>query len=171
MHSFDELIDRSISFSLQNLDKLEKKILADLQTSASTILVKNLQMVSMQRVIMAVGILSIFEAHLQDRINCVDGFQEARKLLIAAGECSLDSRFGQFVAAINVLKHGRGRSYDMLLSQFGNLPFRMKGPNEFLFFEGEVSEISTLIQVDKKFILQCASIIRQVSVVVQQTYP
>lgn len=168
MHSFDELIDRSINFSLNNRKTLEEKIIAELESSSATHLVKNLQMTTMQRVIMAVGILSIFESYLQDQIGCADGFVEARKLLKSANELSLEERFGQFIAAVNVLKHGRGRSYDSLQSQIDRLPFRLKKPDEDFFSEGNVSEISTLIEVDSDFVQNCARLVREVSNVIQR---
>lgn len=171
MHSFDDLVNRSISFSLRNIDDLEAKILNELQTSGATHLVKNLQMITMQRVILAVGILSIFEAHLQDQLECADGFIEARKLLRLANELDLEARFGQFITAINVLKHGRGRSYDALRSQIDSLPFHLKKSGENFFSEGDVSEISTLIEVDSDFVKNCACLIRNVASVVQRVQP
>jgi hypothetical protein len=157
MHLFSELVDRSIDFSLRNLDDVEEKTLAELQASGATHLVRNLQMIAMQRVVLAVGVMSIFEAHLQDKISCQDGFLEARKMLKSAKEFSLDERLGQFVAAINVLKHGRGRSYDTLLKQFDILPFRIRQADQDHFSEGNISELATLIEVDKEFVLNCVS--------------
>jgi hypothetical protein len=168
MHSFDDLLDRSISFSLHNLDALEAKIIIELQTSGATYLVKNLQMITMQRVILAVGILSIFEAYLQDQLDCTNGFEEARKLLKSAKELALEARFDQFIAAVNVLKHGRGRSYKALQSQIDSLPFRLKTADEELFSEGDVSEISTLVEIDSDFVQNCAHLIRDVTNVVQK---
>jgi len=171
MHSFDDLVDRSIIFSLRNLDGLEAEILNELQTSGATHLVKNLQMITMQRVILTVGIFSIFEAHLQDKLECADGFIEARKLLKSADELDLEARFGQFIAAVNVLKHGRGRSYKALRSQIDSLPFRLKEPDEDFFSEGDVSEISTLVEVDSAFVENCACLMRNVASVVQRIQP
>jgi hypothetical protein len=49
------------------------------------------------------------------------------------GEVDLGNRFSLFVYAINVRKHGRGRSYDTLAAMGPNLPFRIKRPGEDFF--------------------------------------
>jgi hypothetical protein len=118
------------------------------QTSGATYLVKTLQMIRLQKAIIAVGMFSIFEPIVQDGLDCRDGFMKARKYLECEGEDGLKKRFSLFVYAINVLKHGRGPSYDALLAESDDLPFRIKRPDEIFFFEGDVSEVSTLIEVD-----------------------
>ena len=65
---------------------------------------------------------------------------------------------------MNVLKHGRGRSYDALVAVAATLPFRVKLPHEAYFNEGDISEVSTLIEVNDYFVLLCADVISQVSV-------
>jgi hypothetical protein len=125
-------------------------------------------MISMQRVILTVGVFSIFEAYLQDRIGGGEGFAEARKRLRSADKGALDDRFGQFIAAINVLKHGRGRSYESLLSQIHTLPFRIKKPDEYFFFEGDVSEIYTLVEVDSVFVQNCVELIHEITRFIEQ---
>jgi hypothetical protein len=169
MHSFTELIDRSTHFILSTLKEAEEQTIEALQTSAATHLVKSLQMIQLQKVITAVGMFSIFEAILQDSLGCEDGFAAARQRL--EGQPDLRIRFHQFSAAINVLKHGRGRSYDLLLAQREELPFRIKGPNEDFFSEGDVSEVSTLVEVDDKFVMGCASVISEVSRVISENHP
>jgi len=44
-------------------------------------------------------------------------------------------------------------------------------PGEAFFFEGDVSEVATLIEVDDAFVLSCAEVIRQVSEIVQKARP
>ncbi len=66
-----------------------------------------------------------------------------------------------------MLKHGRGRSYDALVSKASALPFKIKLPTEAFFFEGDVSEISTLIEVDNEFVINCAQVISDVSEVIR----
>jgi len=171
MHQFSELIDRSSSFALDALREAEDRAIAELQNTAGTSLVKTLQMVRLHKIIVAVGMFSIFEAQLQDRVKVKDGFELARSCLHAAGESDLKKQFTYYVAAINTLKHGDGRSYRSLLAEIDKLPFRVKKADENFFFEGDVSEVSTLIDVDDQFILQCAHIIRAVSVVVAKAYP
>lgn len=171
MHAFTELIDRSTSFALGALKETEKGVVEALQTSGATHLVKTLQMIQLQKVIMAVGMFSIFEAILQDGLACRDGFVEARNCLEREGEEEIKKRFSQFTSAINVLKHGRGRSYQALLSEVEEIHFRLKRLDERFFSEGDVSEVSTLIEVDDQFVLGCAEVIRQVSSVIARAHP
>lgn len=58
-----------------------------LQTSAAMRLVKALQMFQLQKAISAVGIFLLFEAMLQDGLECSDGFREAEEILkVKAGQ-------------------------------------------------------------------------------------
>lgn len=87
------------------------------------------------------------------------------------GESDLRERFGELILAINVLKHGRGRSYDLLVTKVESLPFRVKLPEEVFFFEGDVSEISTLVEVDDVFVQRCSDVISEVSQVITRVRP
>ncbi|MFL9928638.1 hypothetical protein P0D88_05040 [Paraburkholderia sp. RL18-103-BIB-C] len=113
----------------------------------------------------------MFEAILQDGLNCTDGFREAAQILDNEGEAALKERFEDLQMAINVLKHGKGRSYNALVAKAGNLRFRMKMPDEAFFAEGDVTEVSTLIEVDDAFVLRCAEVIRVVSDVIRRARP
>lgn len=163
MHSFDDLAYRSTAFTLSALEELNSKIMNSLETGASTASVKGLQMIQLQKTILAIGLFSLFESILQNRLNCRNGFEEAKKVLLKKGKVDLHARFQDFICAINVLKHGLGRSYDALVVKSETLPFRIKLPNEIFFLEGDVSEISTLIKVDDNFVLNCAELIEQIS--------
>ena len=163
MHNFSELVFRSTAFTLDSLKEVEDKIIKLLQTSGSTVLVKNLQMIQLQKTITAIGMFSLFESILQDRLTCKNGFEEAKKILIQSGNDEINKRFEIFICAINVLKHGKGRSYDTLIAKSEVLPFKIKIPGEDYFEEGDVSEISTLIEVNDDFILDCAKLIKEVS--------
>lgn len=171
MHSFAELIDHCTAFTLNALAKTNEKVADELQASAATRLVKALQMIQLQKAISAVGMFSIFEAMLQDGLGCTDGFREVQSILEAAGESALKEQFADLQLAINVLKHGRGRSYDALVMKADRLPFRVSRPGEAFFFEGDVSEVATLIEVDDAFVLGCANVIRRVSESVQKARP
>lgn len=171
MHTFTELVDRCTAFTLDALNEAEKKLVEQLQKSAATTLVKSLQMVQLQKAISAVGMFSMFEAILQNALGCEYGFQEAEKVLGRKNENSLLERFSDLQLAINVLKHGRGRSYDKLIASGKTLPFRIKQPGENFFFEGDVSEVSTLIQVDDAFVQSCAQVICEVSAVMNIAHP
>lgn len=163
MHPFTDLVDLCTAFTLEALRQANDRTIDELQTSSETTLVKALQMVQLQKTILAVGMFSLFEAILQDGLSCSDGFRRASDILDREREADLKERFSDLQLAINVLKHGRGRSYDALVAKAEDLRFRVKLPEEAFFFEGDVSEVSTLIEVDDKFILSCAEVIREVS--------
>jgi hypothetical protein len=171
MHRFSELVYRSTTFSLSALKEIEYKVIAELEASGSTNAVKNLQMIQLQKAIIAIGMFSLFESILQEGLGCRDGFEEAKKILNQLGNTDLKNRFGDFVFAINVLKHGRGRSYDELLAKSNSLPFRIKLPEEVSFDEGDVSEVSTLIEADDDFVLACAKLIEEVSEEIKKARP
>lgn len=163
MHRFTDLIDGCTTFTLEVLRDAHGRTKRELETSARTPLVKTLQMIRLQKVIMVTGMFSIFESILQRRLNCVNGFSEASSILDSKGELLLKERFRDIQLAINVLKHGRGQSYDALVAKADTLPFRIRKPDQPFFSEGDVSEVSTLIEVDDTFVHNCAGIIREVS--------
>jgi hypothetical protein len=172
MHTFTDLVDRCTAFTLEALREANERTIDALQTSAATTLVKALQMIQLQKAILAVGMFSLFEAILQDGLSCSDGFREATDILDREGEVVLKERFNDLQLAINVLKHGRGRSYDALVAKAGGaLRFRVKLPGEASFCEGDVSEVSTLIEVDDTFVLSCAEVIREVSEAIRRARP
>ena len=161
MHNFEELVENCAAFTMHTLSESNEKTIEALSTSGATSLVKTLQMIELQKAILAVGMFSLFEASLQDNLNCQDGFDGAKKILLAANETALLESFNDFCLAINVLKHGRGRSYDALVERAKTgLPFAIKMPEQAFFYEGDVGEISTLVRVDESFIQRCAEIIR-----------
>lgn len=164
MHAFSELVQHSTTFSLNALEAAQQSAIEGLQTSAATPLVKALQMVQLQKAISAVGMFSIFDAILQEQLQCADGFRGAAELLDVKGEAALKERFSDLQLAVNVLKHGKGRSYEALVLKAASLPFRVKLPDETFFNEGDVAEISTLVEVDDAFVLLCAEVIYEVSV-------
>jgi hypothetical protein len=176
MHSFTELIDRCATFTLKTLGEANAKTIEELQTSSATSLVKTLQMVQLQKVIFAVGMFSIFEANIQDGLNCSNGFVEAKKILEDEEALDLKARFEDLFLTVNVLKHGRGRSYDALVEVAEVLPFKIKLPDECFYLEsndseGDVSEISPLIEVDDAFVQLCGKVISDVSKVISRVRP
>ena len=156
-----------MEFSLAALDEAHERVGKELESSGATRLVRALQMMRLQKAVLAVGMFSMFEAELQDSLECDDGFREANTRLEAAGENELKGRFVDLQLAINVLKHGRGRSHDSLVSRAKQLPFRVQLPEENFFHEGDVSEVSTLIDVDNAFVRSCAAAIREVTAALQ----
>ena len=163
MHPFHQLVDHGMEFSLSALDEAHKGVARELQTSGATRLVRALQMMRLQKAVLAVGMFSIFEAHLQDTLECEDGFREAAGRLDALGEVALRERFVDLQRAVNVLKHGTGRSYDSLINKADRLPFRVLLPDGHFFDEGDVSEVAILIDVDNAFVRGCSVVIREVT--------
>jgi len=171
MYSFVELINNCIDFTLKSLSDVNEKTIEALQTRGASHLVRSLEMIQFQKAILAIGVFSIFEASLQDGLRCTNGFDTAKEILDNEGEYNIKDRFDNYILAINVLKHGRGRSYDTLVAKVQSLPFKVRMPCDSFFQEGNVSEISTLVQVDDTFVRNCNSIICAVSEVIQRTHP
>ncbi|MFA5215968.1 hypothetical protein [Sulfuricurvum sp.] len=171
MHSFTDLVDRCTTFTLETLREANERTIEALQTSSATSLVKTLQMIQLQKAILAIGMFSIFEAKLQDCLNCYNGFSEAKNILADQGELHMKERFNDLYLAVNVLKHGRGGSYDALVTKAESLPFRIKLPDESFFLEGDASEVFTLIKVDDAFVQHCSSVISDVSGVIRRVRP
>ena len=145
MHRFEELIYRSTSFTLEVLEETNSKIIDALQTSGSTILVKNLQMIQFQKVIFAIGMFSMFDAIVQNELNCKNGFKRINEILIDKNEIELQNSFQDLSMAIYVLKHGKGRSYESLLKRIDSLKFEIRKYDEIFFDEGDISEVNTLV--------------------------
>lgn len=95
----------------------------------------------------------------------------AKRILDDEGGLDMKERFDDLLLAVNVLKHGRGRSYNALVAKAETLPFRIKLPDESFFFEGDVSEVSTLVEVDDAFVQFCGDVISDVSGVIRRVHP
>ena len=169
MDRFSEVTARCVGFMIDTLNGASRANIGD-GSDGSTTFVKNAQALQLGKVVIAVGIFSIFEARLQDSLNCSDGFAELRKILSSANKQDLALRFEQFAAAVNVLKHGEGRSYDWLLSREA-LPFIVKARDQHFFFEGDVSEPDTLVLVDDAFVRSCAELVQSSIEAVQSVNP
>lgn len=167
MHRFSELVERCAAFSIATLKSTDERTLDALEVSGATTHVKSLQMSNLQRTILAVGMFSIFEATLQDALGG-RGFEEARKILNDQNEIGTKERFENVYLAINVLKHGHGRSYKALIAKNDLIPFKVKFYRGELFNEGDVAEVRTLIEVDDSFVQLCADVIAEVSGVVRR---
>ncbi len=172
MHDYSELLTYCTSFTLTSLAETNEKVIDELQTSGDTILVKTLQMIQLQKVIMAIGMFSLFEAMLQDELNCKNGFSKAKEILLKSNHFVLREKFIDLEMAINVLKHGRGNSHDALIKKNGGtLKIYIKELNLENHEEGDVSEVNTLILVDDTFINYCSEVIFEVSKVIKEIYP
>ena len=167
MHRFTELIDHCTKFSIETLKEVDGRTREALEIGGETIHVRSLQMTQMHRAILAVGMFSLFEASLQDALGG-DGFGAAKKILDDQNEPDVKGRLDDLILAINVLKHGRGRSYNALVAKAESLSFKVKLDGEDFFDEGNVAEIRTLVEVDDEFVQRCADAIADVSEVVRR---
>ena len=161
MHGYVNLLD-GVTNLLSAWAEAERGALERLQTEARTLDVKTLQRVNLLKAITAIGMFSLAEAMLQDSETGQDGFKIAAQCLDRLGDAELKQRFADYRDAINVLKHGRGTSYDRLVKRGENLPFKIKRPDEAFFHEGDVSEGATLVKVDDEFVRGAAEVVRDV---------
>ncbi|RZV14843.1 hypothetical protein D3M61_02470 [Aliarcobacter butzleri] len=162
MHNFNELIQYSTSFNLTSINKETKNLYRNLTTNANTSNIKMLQMIELQKVIISIGMFSMFDAIVQNELNCKNGFKRINEILIDKNEIELQNSFQDLSMAINVLKHGKGRSYESLLKRIDSLKFKIKEYDEIFFDEGDISEVNTLIKVDDEFVLYCYDVIHEV---------
>lgn len=158
-----DLLPSCVSFSLQHIHAAEERTIDELQTSAATSLVTALRMCRLHRALVAVGMLSLFESLLQDEKGWVNAFTDLDTHLRGTGKVALADRFMDFKDAVNVLKHGKGRSYERLLKKKNTLDFEIKDAGSAFFDEGDVSKVAVLIDVDDKFLNNCAETIHEAS--------
>ena len=145
MHNFNELIQYSTSFNLTSINKETKNLYRNLTTNANTSNIKMLQMIELQKVIISIGMFSMFDAIVQNELNCKNGFKRINEILIDKNEIELQNSFQDLSMAINVLKHGKGRSYESLLKRIDSLKFEIRKYDEIFFDEGDISEVNTLV--------------------------
>lgn len=86
------------------------------QTDGQASLADDLQLATIEVEVAAVGIVSLFESRMQQRFKRGPFFVQLQKSLNTAGKADLADRVYAYYLAINVLKHGRGKSYDELLA-------------------------------------------------------
>lgn len=169
MSSFFELVDSCTTYTLDALASVNSRVIDELQTRGSSSLVRTLQMVQLQKTILAIGMFSMFDAALQGEVQCEDGFKETKRILEQGNLLVIKDRFENYCRAINVLKHGYGRSYDDLVKSTQKLPFRIRQRGDEFLDEGDVWQIGTLIEVDDDFVRNCADVIREVSEAVHRS--
>jgi len=135
---------------------------ANLQTGASNIDVNGLRTCSMAITIIAVGVIGTFEGMLQRHFALRDAYTELDKLLVTKGRKDLSDRLLVYRLAVNVLKHGVGRSYDKLLARRDALPFAIAERGDMFFNEGDVSEVGGLIDTRGLFIDNCITLVDEI---------
>lgn len=172
MHSFSQIISRSSSFILSVLERVEIETLKELETSGATRHIQNMQMITLQKTIYFIGIFSYYESLLQGRLNCKNGFEEAKNILFQNSEHLLLEKFIELQTIVNVLKHGRGRSYNQILNKKDRvINIKIIENCETSDVEGDLADISSLIKVDNDFIDQSVEIINEVSSAIQKYKP
>lgn len=106
----------------------------------------------------------MLEAHLQRPGDDKYAFNVVAARIRDAGEHVLADEFTVLKHAINALKHGRGSSYVALTEiPADRLPFRIKREGDHFFYEGDVGQVATLVEVDSAFLLHCAETIKRVA--------
>lgn len=163
MHRFSVLIEACVAFMTSRIEDTEAEIIRLMQDEPSSAHLKNLQALRLQYAVTAVGIFSLFEAELQAQLEVEDGFRALRRMLDEHGKDELLLKFDLFKQAVNVLKHGVGRSYEALRAYAGELPFRIRQSDQDFFGEGDCTEISTLILADGEFVRNCAELVLRIS--------
>jgi hypothetical protein len=118
-------------------------------------------MLRLQRAILVTGMFSLFESLLQSEMGWAEPWDRLKEYLKKSGKIALAETLNDYQLAINVLKHGQGRSYQQLLQKSSKLEFKVKPEGEPFFFEGDVSEVGVLIDVDEQFVRRCAALIQQ----------
>jgi hypothetical protein len=161
-----QLLTACANFTLAHASEVEEQVHEQLQTSGATPLVNSLRMLRLQKAVLATGMFSLFEALLQDKLAWQDPFRDLDAYLKKHGRAQLASIIADYCLAINVLKHGEGRSYDQLIVRRNSLEFTV-GTRDEPYSEGDVSEVAVLIDADEQFVRRCAELIEQAADVIR----
>lgn len=164
--SFGELILSALDRATADAAALEKECVETLETSVATVYINGLRLAKVQNVCMIVGAFGLLEAE----VSTLDAYRDARKPLQALisqlerdGKERLARRLWVLVKAVNVLKHGEGRSYSSLLGiQDRPSYLRVKARPDDFFCEGDVSEVPTLVDVDSAFVAAAVDVLSEV---------
>lgn len=157
-----EHLSRATHMVSRHVADVHDRHVENLQTGASTIDVNGLRTCSMAITIIAVGVIGTFEGMLQRHFGWADAYPELDKALKSVGRADLADRLLDHRLAVNVLKHGEGRSYERLLDRRALLPFAIKGKGEAFLEEGDVSEVGGLVDTRGPFVDQCIEIINEI---------
>lgn len=169
INDFDEVTTSIVTITLNSLKIVNEKLLNELDYSGATALVRGIQIVKYQKAIFVIGIFSMFDSQLQECFGCKNGFKTTGEFLKNREHYDLENKFRLYILAINVLKHGHGRSYDALKAKNESLPFKLNFSERTISEEGDISLISTLIDVDDKFVKNCGQIINEIYNVIRNS--
>ena len=79
------------------------------------------------------------------------------------GKAQLASAIYDYRLAVNVLKHGEGRSHQELLARADELEFKVRADGDHFREEGDVSDVGILVDANDQFVRRCAELIEQAS--------
>ncbi len=158
-----QLLAACMDFTLQHTHESERQTFKALETSGATRLVNALRVFRLQRAVLAVGMFSMFEALLQSKLKWAQPFIQLDDYLRTRHKHELASVIADYRLAVNVLKHGEGRSHKELLARAGKLEFKVRADGDHFGEEGNVSDISILVDVDDEFVRRCAELIQLAS--------
>lgn len=131
----------------ERIDEKVQEITELIETQGGqTVLCNALRHCTVELEVLAVGVFSLFESRNEERLSKEKRFENLSNKIRESGEVELGDRLWQFYLAVNVLKHGRGPSYNKLVEMHG-LPFEVKMPGLAFFDEGDISEPEGLINV------------------------
>jgi hypothetical protein len=163
------LLSSSASYVFWQIKKEEGYLIDKVERGqASTDVTSALRAFKLMRAVSCVGMLSMLEAMVQDRLSYTKPLPDLEAKLRGLGQRDLADRLRDFRDAINVLKHGYGPSYDSLLKRKSNLPFLIKDRDQQFFDEGNVAEVRTLIDVDDGFVIRCCGLVGDIVEVIDQ---
>jgi hypothetical protein len=158
-----QLLTSCADFTLHHTNEAEQQTFKELETSGATRLVMALRIFRLQRAILAVGMFSMFEALLQSKLNWTQPFLQLDEFLRKHDRLDLASTITDYRLAINVLKHGEGRSHKELLTRAATLEFKVRAAGGHFCEEGDVSDVGILVDADDQFVRRCAEVIEQAS--------
>lgn len=158
-----ELFAACVGFTLQHTHEAERQTFKELETSGATRLVNALRVFRLQRAVLAVGMFSMFEALLQSKLKWAQPFIQLDDYLRTHDQRELAAAIVDYRLAVNVLKHGEGRSHQELLARADRLEFRVRADGDHFCEEGDVSDVGILVDVDDQFVRRCAELIEQAS--------
>jgi len=165
------LLARAANFGMIAAGEEQARIEQRLQTEAGTPLIIGLRVLTMHATILATGTIAVFESILQQTFGWKQPFRELDGLLRRSGFADLAERVIDYRDAINVLKHGAGRSHDRLLRRKDNLDFRVRAVEQPFHREGDVDEIPTLVRADAAFVRNCGLLVEEVVEALRTTIP
>jgi len=97
------------------LREAEESAIEMAENGLSTIGLRGVKSVKIQRAIVLVGMFSLLESALQAELDWKEPIRELKRVLGERGESSLASSVQRYELVVNTLKHGFGRSHTALV--------------------------------------------------------